>query len=121
MSNFNLHGLSVSSGIAIGKAYLLSDALVEVEHYSINKIDITKEVKRLKSAINQVNKDLNKIKKDFFKINHAEFEGLINTHLMMLKDRSFNDDVLKIIKTKKCNAEWAVKVQLDKIITRFDQ
>ena len=121
MSNFNLHGLSVSNGIAIGKAYLLSDALVEVEHYAINKKDITKEVKRLKLAINQVNKDLNKIKKDFFKINHAEFEGLINTHLMMLKDRSFNDDVLKIIKTKKCNAEWAVKVQLDKIITRFDQ
>ena len=46
MSNFNLHGLSVSNGIAIGKAYLLSDALVEVEHYSINKIDITKEVKK---------------------------------------------------------------------------
>ena len=68
MSNFNLHGLSVSSGIAIGKAYLLSDALVEVEHYAINKKDITKEVKRLKLAINQVNKDLNKIKKDFFKI-----------------------------------------------------
>ena len=50
MSNFNLHGLSVSNGIAIGKAYLLSDALVEVEHYSISKKDITKELKRLKLA-----------------------------------------------------------------------
>ena len=121
MSNFNLHGLSVSNGIAIGKAYLLSNALIEVEHFSIELKDIKKEVKRYKKVVQQVNAELSKIKKDFLKINRSEFEGLINTHLMMLKDRNFNDDVIKIIESKRCNAEWAVKIQLDKIVLRFDQ
>ena len=51
MSNFNLHGLSVSNGIAIGKAYLLSNALIEVEHFSIELKDIKKEVKRYNQRI----------------------------------------------------------------------
>ena len=65
MSSFNLHGLSVSNGIAIGKAYLLSNALIEVEHFSIELKDIKKEVKRYKKVVQHVNAELGKIKKDF--------------------------------------------------------
>lgn len=121
MTNFNLHGLSVSTGIAIGKAFILSDALVEVKNYPIDTSNIKKEITRLKAAINQVNKDLNKIKKEFLKINKSEFQDFINTHLVMLKDKNFNENIIKIIKKDKCNAEWAIKIQLDKITAKFDQ
>jgi phosphoenolpyruvate-protein phosphotransferase (PTS system enzyme I) len=36
-SSFSIHGIGVSSGIAIGHAHLVSNALLEVVHYQLPK------------------------------------------------------------------------------------
>ena len=43
MTSFNLHGIQVSNGIAIGKAYLISNALLEVVRYQISKKEISEK------------------------------------------------------------------------------
>ena len=53
MSSFNIHGVPVSNGIAIGKAHLISNALLEVIHYQLDKNQVTSEIKRLTSAMNK--------------------------------------------------------------------
>tara|TARA_B110001450_G_C17339658_1_gene366966 strand:+ start:460 stop:588 length:129 start_codon:yes stop_codon:yes gene_type:complete len=40
MSSFNIHGVPVSSGIAIGNAHLISNALLEVIHYQLDKNEV---------------------------------------------------------------------------------
>ncbi|HCC72559.1 MAG TPA: phosphoenolpyruvate--protein phosphotransferase, partial [Methylophilaceae bacterium] len=62
MTPFSLHGIGVSNGIAIGKAHLISNALLEVVQYDIDKKNIHHEIKRFEDAIAAVRIDLNKIK-----------------------------------------------------------
>ena len=86
MSSFNLHGVSVSNGIAIGKAHLISNALLEVVHFQLNANEVLKEIKRLSNAINEVKKDLLKIKKQLKNNSSEEFLAFIDTHLMILTE-----------------------------------
>ena len=105
MSSFNLHGVSVSNGIAIGKAHLISNALLEVVHFQLNANEVLKEIKRLSNAINEVKKDLLKIKKQLKNNSSEEFLAFIDTHLMILKDKNLSEKSKKIISKDKCNAE----------------
>jgi phosphotransferase system enzyme I (PtsI) len=121
MINFNLNGIPVSSGISIGKAKLLTHALMEVEHYTLDKKEIKNEIKRFNKAITAVKNDLNKIKNNLLKNNQIEFETFINTHVLLLKDKNFSKKPIDIIQDSSCNAEWAIKISLDEIVSRFDQ
>ncbi|MFL2980201.1 MAG: phosphoenolpyruvate--protein phosphotransferase [Methylophilaceae bacterium] len=121
MSSFNLHGVSVSNGIAIGKAHLISNALLEVVHFQLNANEVLKEIKRLSNAINEVKKDLLKIKKQLKNNSSEEFLAFIDTHLMILNDKNLSEKSKKIISKDKCNAEWALKKQMDFIINKFEQ
>ena len=121
MSPFNIHGVSVSNGIAIGKAHLISNALLEVVRYHIIEKEIPNEVKRLTGAINDVRKDLLKIKKQLQKNSSEEFSAFIDTHLMILVDKNFSEKPKIIIREDSCNAEWALKKQMDFFVTKFEQ
>ncbi len=120
MSTFNVHGISVSSGIAIGKANLVTNALMEVHYYKIKKDTIKDEIKRLSQAINTVKSDLVNIKKELQKKSSNNFESFIDIHLMMLEDNNFSLNPQQIIKKEQCNAEWAIKSQLDNLLSKFD-
>ena len=120
MSTFNVHGISVSSGIAIGKANLVTNALMEVQRYKINKDSIKDEIERLSQAINTVKSDLVNIKKELQKKSTNNFESFIDIHLMMLEDNNFSLNPQQIIEKEQCNAEWAIKSQLDNLLSKFD-
>ena len=120
MSSFNIHGVPVSNGIAIGKAHLISNALLEVVHYQLETHQVANETQRLSRAINEVKKDLIKIKKQLHKDSSEEFSPFIDTHLMILSDKSFSEKPKKIITKDKCNAEWALKTQMDFIVNKFE-
>ena len=120
MSTFNVHGISVSSGIAIGKANLVTNALMEVQRYKIKKDTIKDEIERLSQAINTVKSDLVNIKKELQKKSTNNFESFIDIHLMMLEDNNFSLNPQQIIEKEQCNAEWAVKSQLDNLLSKFD-
>jgi phosphotransferase system enzyme I (PtsI) len=120
MSTFNVHGISVSSGIAIGKANLVTNALMEVQRYKIKKDTIKDEIDRLSQAINTVKSDLVNIKKELQRKSTNNFESFIDIHLMMLEDNNFSLNPQQIIEKEQCNAEWAVKSQLDNLLSKFD-
>ena len=121
MTSFNLHGIQVSNGIAIGKAYLISNALLEVVRYQISKKEISTEINRFTKGINEVKKDLSEIKKRLQKGAIKVFESFINTHIILLTDKNISEKPKQIIVDEQCNAEWAIKKQMDFIISRFDQ
>ena len=120
MSSFSLHGVTVSSGIAIGKAHLISNALLEVAHYQLPKELIADEVKRFSKAIKAVKQDLETIRKGLPDTLLADLSSFINTHLALLLDQSLSDGPKKIIRKELCNAEWAIKQQMDLIVEQFD-
>ena len=43
---FTMHGIGVSTGIAIGHAHLFAGMSAEVDHYEISPADVTREQRR---------------------------------------------------------------------------
>ena len=81
MTSFCIHGVGVSSGIAIGHAHLVSNALLEVVHYQLPKHLIDNEITRFSNAISAVKQDLVKINSSLRKNAPAELGAFICTHL----------------------------------------
>lgn len=119
--SFTLHGVGVSSGIAIGHAHLISHALLEVVHYQLPAHLIDDEIKRFSDAISTVKSDLELINKSLRRNAPAEISAFIGTHLMMLNDKSLSEAPKNIIREELCNAEWAIKLQMDEIVEQFEQ
>ena len=121
MAPFSIHGIGVSNGIAIGRAHLISNALLEVVQYDIEIKNIPLEVKRFEDAIAAVRVELNKIKSQLPSDSPKELSAFIDTHLMILNDKSLSSLPKSIIENEKCNAEWAIKKQMDSLVNQFDQ
>ena len=120
--SFTIHGAGVSGGIAIGRAQLASHALLEVTHYGIPENKIKSEKIRFDRAIKTVSKELKGLKKQMASdIPEAEFEAFINLHKMILEDSTLSEAPKDIIDSMSCNAEWALKVQLDKLLEQFSK
>jgi phosphoenolpyruvate-protein phosphotransferase (PTS system enzyme I) len=115
-----MHGVGVSSGIAIGHAHLISHALLEVVHFKIEADGVADEIARFERAIGLVKQDLEQLKSQLPKSAPAELSAFINTHLAMLSDKSLSEAPKTIIRNELCNAEWALKQQMDDIVAQFD-
>ena len=121
MTSFSIHGVGVSSGVAIGHAHLVSNALLEVVHYQLPRHLIDDEIRRFSDAVATVKADLEQINQSLRKNAPAELGAFIGTHLMMLADKSLSEIPKDIIRNEQCNAEWAIKLQMDDIVEQFEQ
>lgn len=119
--SFSIHGVGVSNGIAIGHAHLVSHALLEVVHYQVPNHLVEQELARFDQAINTVKHDLETVKTQLPTKSPAELAAFINTHLMILNDHTLAEDPKLTIKNEHCNAEWALKQQMESIVEQFDQ
>ena len=119
--SFTLHGIGVSSGVAIGHAHLVSHARLEAAHYRVPPGQVDEEIARFDTAIGTVRKDLEILRNQVPAGAPAEFAAFINLHLMILNDTLLANVPRDIISAEQCNAEWAVKVQMDQLLAQFDE
>jgi phosphotransferase system enzyme I (PtsI) len=118
--SFTLHGLPVSSGIAIGHAHLVSHTSLEVSHYILPKDSLQDEVDRLDAALDKTRVELTSLHELRPQYAAAEFDAFINLHLMILADEHISQAAREMILSERCNAEWALKVQMDSLVTQFE-
>ena len=118
--SFTLHGLPVSSGIAIGTAHLVSHASLEVSHYSLPKNKLQDEVDRLNAALDKTRMELTSLHEHRPQFAAAEFDAFIDLHLMILDDEHISQAARELILSEQCNAEWALKVQMDDLVMQFE-
>ena len=119
--SFALHGIPVSGGIAIGHAHLISHANLETAHYLVPPPQLTQETTRFDAAVESVRAELEQLRATVPATAPAEFVGFIDVHLMILNDSMLSTEPRRIIETEQCNAEWALKVQMDALLAQFDQ
>ena len=118
--SFSLHGLGVSSGIAIGRALLMSHATLEVSHLTISPKMVDKELARLDAAINAVKAEL-LLMKETTEHAPAELAAFIDIHTMFLEDPELVEKPREIIRERRCNAEWAMVQQMEHLVHQFEQ
>ncbi len=116
-----ISGLGVSRGIAIGNVHLLLRSSLEVYERTLHPDEINAEVKRFKSAVDRAGKQLHKIQDSIPSEAPKEIASFIESHLLMLNDSMLSKAPIDIIKEVYCNAEWALKLQRDKLVAVFEQ
>jgi phosphotransferase system enzyme I (PtsI) len=118
--SFILHGLPVSSGIAIGQAHLMSHATLEVSHLVISPRLVEKEVARFDAALARVRGEFEVMKKG--KENApAEIGAFIDLHAMILSDPELSEVPKQLIRERRCNAEWALVQQMEILVEQFEE
>ena len=118
--SFTLHGLGVSGGIAIGRATLMSHATLEVAHLTISPRMVEKEVERLEKALSQVRDELKAVKGQAGNA-PAELTAFIDLHVSFLSDPELSEMPKKIIRERRCNAEWALVQQMEHLVEQFEK
>lgn len=118
--SFTLHGLGVSSGIAIGRAMLISHATLEVAHLTIPARLVEAEIERLERACQTVRDELHAMK-EAAEHAPAELTAFIDLHAMFLDDPELVDVPKTLIRERRCNAEWALVQQMEHLVEQFEQ
>ena len=119
--SFTLHGAGAGGGIAIGQAHLISNARLEVAHYAIAPEQLELEVMRFSTAVDQVRAELQGLRRSVPADAPAELGAFLNLHLMMLDDATLSHVPRALIRSLRCNAEWALAQQMDYLVAQFDK
>ena len=114
-------GVGVSRGIAIGNVHLLNRGAPEVFERKLGKHEIGAEVKRFQNAVNVATNQLRGIRDTIPEDTPKDVASFINSHILMTKDSMLRKVPVKIIREQRCNAEWALKQQHDKLVFVFEQ
>jgi phosphotransferase system enzyme I (PtsI) len=120
--SFALHGIGVSGGIAIGRAQLVSHAMLEVAHYTISARQVQSEIERFEAAIKEVQSELEGLHTAMTSGDvPGEFGAFLDVHWMILNDATISEVPKKLIAEQRCNAEWALTQQMGALVEQFDQ
>ncbi|MGH8621465.1 MAG: phosphoenolpyruvate-utilizing N-terminal domain-containing protein, partial [Burkholderiales bacterium] len=119
--SFTIHGIGVSGGVAIGHAHLMTHAGLEVPRFDVPPHQAPEESARFDAAIKQVRAEFEELRASIPATAPAEISAFINLHQMILSDSTLSVAPRRIIETENCNAEWALKLQTDALLARFDE
>lgn len=116
-----LHGIGIGGGIAIGRAHLLSHTDLEVAHYDVAPSDIAAEVSRFDAAVRSTRRELEQLWGSIPENAPTELGAFLSLHVMLLNDHTISREPRDIIAEQRCNAEWALKLQQDRLLEQFDE
>jgi len=116
-----LHGTGVSSGLAIGKAFVLHRERPEIPEYVLPKHLVADEVMRFRQALETARRQLTHIRDHIPRSAPAEIASIMDTHLLILQDKMISEVPLDLITRHQYNAEWALRAQGDALVAVFEQ
>lgn len=112
-----LKGKGISSGIGIGKAFILKKEEIKIEKTKIE--NVSKELEKLevslKSVIKETEESIEKLKQN----QNNEQAEILEAYLMILQDETLTQKAKELIEKEKINSVYAVEQGLGEIITNF--
>jgi phosphotransferase system enzyme I (PtsI) len=118
---FSLHGLSVSSGIAIGRALTIASAALEVSHRFIVSGDEEAEVSRLLKAFEIAKLELKDLRQNLPEDSPEEMGAFLDVHGLILDDVALIIRPSQLIRERRYNAAWALTTHLDELLEEFSE
>ncbi|NTW16319.1 MAG: phosphoenolpyruvate--protein phosphotransferase, partial [Syntrophaceae bacterium] len=120
--SFVLKGIGVSPGIVIGKAFLYDRFDAQVSFYRLrDKSLVNREIKRFRAALKESEKQLLEVRNKLYELAGREPLYIIDVHIMILKDKMFINHTVQYIKDGLVNAEWAMKMTIDRYKEIFEK
>ncbi|RJE90606.1 phosphoenolpyruvate--protein phosphotransferase [Paenibacillus sp. 1011MAR3C5] len=115
-----IQGIGASSGIAIGKAFVLPNWEWEVPDQKIDVADFAREFERVYEGIRTSKHEIEQIKDELREVVGSAETNIFDAHLAILDDPVFMNEIQGIIQRQYKAAEVAVKEAIDHFVTMFD-
>lgn len=116
-----LNGIGVSRGVAIGRVQRLHASDLEIPERQLDPGDIEHEVTRFYGAQRRARDELRSVREQIPVGTPGDIAAFIDTHLLMMDDRSIVDATVVHIRNHKLNAEAALKKSRDALVAVFEQ
>jgi phosphoenolpyruvate-protein phosphotransferase len=119
-SRFEINGLIIFSGIAIGKAFVYEDIITrQINYKELSKEEVVEELKRIENAIKEVEEDIIKMRDRVTDILDKKYGDIFDVHRILLKDPQILIDLETELINERISAENAVKIVFTRIENRF--
>lgn len=116
------YGFPLSKGIAIGKSYIVPE-LLQNEYFDVTDntpVDIEVEKLRISEGFSRAIREMEILIKNIKNKSISESEiKIFQAHLLMLRDETFLDKIIKIIETKRLKAEVCLSEYIETMSQKF--
>lgn len=109
-------GIVASGGVGIGKAYLIREDELFVPKKSIAYSEISREIYRLEEALINTRRQISSIQERISKEIGFDHGKIFEAHFLVLEDRVLIEDIIKQIKNRRVNVEYAFSQSIKKYI-----
>ena len=116
----SLFGTGIGRHIAIGRAVVLGNTERTISRHLLTNDQIDDEISRLHFAVNDARAELIRLADNLPADAPPETRAFIDVHLLMLDDPVIATAPINTIREQKKNAEWALKLNADRLITFFE-
>jgi len=113
-----MQGIGVSPGIVIARALLVESGGTFKKRRISDEGLLALEQSRFRNAVARTEDKLRQVREQFAAV-MADYATIIDTHILMLRDRMIFDRTLEIISAEKINAEWALDKALGQVEAAF--
>lgn len=114
-------GLGVSEGIVIGQVLRMHDGTQHVYHWKIDVDEVEAERGRFLAAVNLAKQQVVDIKRQAQQRLGKDHAYIFDAHLLLLEDERLTGHIEKEITDEHANAEWAVKVVGDRLLSLYSE
>lgn len=118
-NNIILNGIAASSGVAIGKVFVLEEDEFLITKKEISGAQIKQELSRLKDAMEKTRLELVANQKELNKVLGENYAKIADAHLLILNDPMIKNEIEKLL-NKGVNAEYAIHKVVDNFSKTFD-
>ncbi len=116
-----INGISGAPGICIGKAYIVDREGVNIiKRYPVSDDMLSNEIDRFKQAVSKAKNDHAKVI-DSLDEDLGENLNILETHMVLFKDKMLYGTTIDTISNEKINAEWALRKVSRKVKKMFQQ
>ncbi|NKB78206.1 MAG: hypothetical protein GKR96_14525 [Gammaproteobacteria bacterium] len=118
-----LYGNGVGTGIAIGRARIISRPGHDIPQYPISAELIDSEIERLEKAFANARKTLADVRSQLPNDAVEEIDAFLGAHILMAEDPMLSVEPKAIIREKKINAEFALQqhaIKLEQLFNDID-
>ncbi len=109
-------GIPVSAGVCRGKVLVLHQARHVIARREISDTGLAAEVKRFEQALVRTRQQITEVQRRVSQTMSSSEADIFDAHLLMLEDRVLIEEVIKIIREQKANADYAFHTASDRYI-----
>jgi phosphoenolpyruvate-protein phosphotransferase (PTS system enzyme I) len=114
------HGISASPGIIISTAFLYNEESFFVPRYEIREEDIDHEITRYKKAVKVAADELSDLKKRVGTEHSEDQARFLDSHLLMLYDPIFTDQIYEKLRYTRTNIEWVLQNVVNDLVEKLN-